>query len=85
MPIHDYQCRKCRKRAELLVLRNQKPECPGCGSTDLQQLFSGSAAVSTTKTRERSMAGARQRAGAVKKEKDHAHSQYLAQHMKDHS
>ena len=87
MPIYDYQCQACRKRCELLVLPNRKeqPTCPSCGSTDLQRLFSGSAAVSTTRTRERSAAVARGKATAVKKEKDHAHAEYMRNHIKDHS
>lgn len=85
MPIHDYQCRSCGKRSELLVMPNQKPACPKCGSGDLAQLFSGTAAVSTTRTRRRSLAVARGKAGAVKKEKDHAHAEYVRNHEKEHS
>ena len=87
MPIHDYQCQDCRKRSEVLVLPNQKqpPACPACGSTALTKLFSGAASVSTTKTRERSAAVARSKYSAEKKEKDHAHAEYLRKHEKDHS
>lgn len=87
MPIHDYQCQSCRKRSELLVLqgRTEAPVCPHCGSASLQRLFSGSAAVSTTRTRARSAAIARGRATAVKKEQDHAHAEYMRNHIKDHS
>jgi len=87
MPIYDFQCQACRKRSELLILPNQRsrPECPSCGSKDLQRLFSGSAAVSTTRTRERSAAVARGKYQAEKKEQDHAHAEYLRNHEKDHS
>jgi len=87
MPIHDYQCRSCRKRAELLILPNQKgrPSCPACGSTDMVKLFSGVAAVSTTRSRERTASVARSKYSAEKKEKDHAHAEYLRKHEKDHS
>jgi putative FmdB family regulatory protein len=87
MPIYDYQCQDCRKRSEILVLPNQKqrPACPACGSTKLAKLFSGSASVSTTRTRERSAAVARGKYSAEKKEKDHAHAEYLRKHEKDHS
>ena len=87
MPIYDYQCQSCRKRSEVLVLPNQKqpPVCPMCGSKNLEKLFSGSASVSTTKTRERSAAVARSKYTAQKKEKDHAHAEYLRKHEKDHS
>jgi putative FmdB family regulatory protein len=84
MPIHDYQCQRCRRRSELLVLPKQKPVCPACGSVDLKQLFSGSAAVSTARSRERSLAVARGKAGAQKKEKDMAHAEYLRKHNEDH-
>lgn len=84
MPIHDYQCRGCSKRFELLVLPGEKASCPGCGSSRLERLFSGGAAVSTSGTRARAMAVARSKAGAVKKEKDHAHAEYMRNHIKDH-
>jgi putative FmdB family regulatory protein len=85
MPIHDYQCKGCKRRSELLVLPRQTAVCPACGSTDLLRLFSGSASVSTTRSRERSMAIARGKASVVKKEKDHAHREYLRKHNDDHS
>jgi putative FmdB family regulatory protein len=87
MPIYDYQCQRCRKRSEILVLPNQKqpPACPACGSTDLAKQFSGVASVTTTRTRERSAAVARSRYSAEKKEKDHAHAEYLRKHERDHS
>ena len=84
MPIHDYQCKGCAKRFELLLLPNEKAACPGCGSRKLERLFSGGAAVSTSGTRARAMAVARGKATAVKKEKDHAHAEYMRNHIKDH-
>jgi hypothetical protein len=47
-------------------------------------MFSATAAVSTDRTRARSVAAARRKASAVKQEKDHAHSEYLREHIKDH-
>jgi putative FmdB family regulatory protein len=85
MPIHDYKCQSCKGRFELLVMSNQIPVCPACGSADLLRQFSSSASVSTTRTRGRSLAVARSKAGGVKKEKDHAHAEYLRKHEKDHS
>ena len=85
MPIYDYQCRKCSKRAELLVKADETPVCPSCGASDLERFFPFSAGVSTPKMQARSLAGARARASSVKKEKDHAHAEYLRQHEKDHS
>jgi len=84
MPIHDYQCGKCSKRFELLLLPNEKPACPACGSGRVERLFSGGAAVSTSGTRARAAAVARSKASAVKKEKDHAHAEYMRNHIKDH-
>jgi len=84
MPIHDYQCRGCSKRFELLLLAREKPACPHCGSGKVERLFSGGAAVSTSGTRARSFAVARSKATAEKKEKDHAHAEYMRNHIKDH-
>ena len=84
MPIHDYQCRDCSRKVELTLLANEKPVCPACGSGRLERLFSGGAAVSTSGTRARAMDVARSKAKAVKKEKDHAHAEYMRNHIKDH-
>ena len=84
MPIHDYQCHACSQLFELLVLPNEQPRCPHCGSTRLEQRFSGGAAVSTSSTRARNAAVARSKASATKKEKDHAHAEYMRNHIKDH-
>lgn len=85
MPIYDYQCRSCGHRFEQLVKPDETPECPACGATGPERLFSCTAAVSTVKTRERSLGQARSKASAVKREKDHAHRQYMQNHIKDHS
>jgi len=85
MPIYDYQCRSCQQNFEQFVKAGETPACPACGRTDIVRLFTPSAAVSTAKTRERALAGARSRAKAVKQEKDHAHREYLQNHIKDHS
>jgi putative FmdB family regulatory protein len=85
MPIYDFRCRKCAHRFEHLVRAGQVPDCPACGAAGPERQFPATAAVSTVKTRERSLAVARSKASAVKKEKDHAHREYLQNHMKDHS
>jgi putative FmdB family regulatory protein len=86
MPIYDYQCKACGHRFEQLVKIDAKaPTCPSCGKARTERLFSFSATVSTDKTREHALKGARAKAGAQKKEKDHAHQVYLRNHMKDHS
>jgi putative FmdB family regulatory protein len=45
MPIHDYQCQKCRREFEVFyttqsaVTREEKSEaCPACGSTKKKRL-----------------------------------------------
>lgn len=85
MPIYDYQCRRCQQRFELLVKADEKPVCPACGAADLQRFFPSSAAVSTGRTRELSVAAARGKASAVKREKDVADREYFAKHSEDHS
>lgn len=84
MPLYDFQCPRCRHRFEELVKGDAVPTCPKCGATDPRRLQSFSAAVSTESSRQKALAGARRRAGAVKREQDHAHQQYIKQHMKDH-
>jgi putative FmdB family regulatory protein len=32
MPIYEYTCEECGNEFELLVFRNDEPECPQCGS-----------------------------------------------------
>ena len=85
MPIYDFQCRQCGHRFEQLVRPDESPACPACGAAGPERLFPFSAAVSTARTRERALAVARGKARAVKKEKDHAHQEYLRNHEKDHS
>jgi putative FmdB family regulatory protein len=88
MPIYDFRCRCCGHRFEQLVKAGRTPGCPTCGAAGAkgpERLFSATAAVSTAKTRQRSLAVARSKASAVKKEKDHAHREYLQNHIKDHS
>lgn len=85
MPIYDYKCRQCRHRFEQVVRVGEVPPCPKCNASDPERFFPFSANVSTTKTRARTTAIARGKARAVKKEKDHAHQEYLRNHIKDHS
>jgi putative FmdB family regulatory protein len=85
MPIFDYQCRQCGHQFEQLVRHGSKPEpCPACHATDLEQLLS-LPAISTEKSRKRTMGIARKAATEVKKEKDHAQREYERNYIKDHS
>jgi putative FmdB family regulatory protein len=40
MPLFEYSCRKCSRRFERLVFGAETPECPSCGSPDLEKLLS---------------------------------------------
>ena len=85
MPIYEYKCRACEHIfEELLKVGQTPPPCPACDSNDLEQLLS-LPAISTEGTRARSMSKARQRASAVKREKDHAQAEYERNYIKDHS
>lgn len=46
MPIYEYTCRGCRRDFELLVRGDEQPECPTCGSHELEKQFSVVAAHS---------------------------------------
>ncbi len=84
MPIYDYKCTACGHVFEELVKLGESPDCPACHSSDLEKLRS-LPSVSTTGSRERSLSKARQRAGAVQKEKKHAQAEYERNYIKDHS
>jgi len=84
VPIYDFQCKRCKHRFEQLVKAGQKTSCPACGAAGPERFFPFSASVSTPKTRERALVGARGKAQAQKKEKDHAHQEYLRKEMKEH-
>lgn len=40
MPIFEYKCLKCKKKFEKLILKDEKVECPECGSEDVKKLIS---------------------------------------------
>jgi putative FmdB family regulatory protein len=83
MPIYDYKCRTCGHQFEELVRLGETPNCPSCNGNDLEQLVS-IPAVSTDKTRKRSLSKARQVAGKEHKEKKHAQAEYERNYIKDH-
>lgn len=84
MPIYDFKCKRCGRSFEQLVKPGETPDCPQCGAAGPERLFPFSASVSTAKTRERAAAPERSKARAVKKEKDHAHGEYVRKHNEDH-
>ncbi len=40
MPIYGYQCKKCGEGFQTLVRSDETPECPACGSTELERQLS---------------------------------------------
>lgn len=40
MPIYEYICSRCGHRFEALVFGTKVPDCPRCGSSKLEKLFS---------------------------------------------
>ena len=44
MPLYEYTCTDCQDDFELLLLRDEKPECPSCGGQKLEKHFSVPAA-----------------------------------------
>jgi putative FmdB family regulatory protein len=85
MPIYDFKCTKCGTQFEELVRLGETPACPSCGADGPERLFSATATVSTTTTRERSAKVARRKASGIKREKDHAQREYERNYIKDHS
>jgi putative FmdB family regulatory protein len=84
MPIYDFKCRACGRKFEELVRLGETPNCPSCNGADLERLVS-IPAVSTDKTRKRSLGKARRAAGKVNREKKHAQAEYERNYIKDHS
>jgi putative FmdB family regulatory protein len=83
MPLYDFKCRTCGRQFEELVRLGETPDCPACHGSDLERLIS-IPAVSTDKTRKRSLGKARRAAGAVRREKNHAQAEYERNYIKDH-
>ena len=44
MPLFEYTCQNCHHDCELLIHGQQQPNCPTCGSTQLEKRFSVPAA-----------------------------------------
>src|SRR4029450_4783409 len=60
MPIYEHDCRGCRRRVSLLVLRPstaESPTCPRCGSSELSRLMSRFATVKSEDARLGALAG----------------------------
>ena len=84
MPIYDFRCRACGRQFEALVRVDATAPCPSCAGSDVERLVS-LPAVSTEKSRQRSLGKARRVAGKVRQEKQHAQAEYERNYIKDHS
>jgi putative FmdB family regulatory protein len=56
MPIYDYQCEACKRRASLYyqtfsAAESAEPTCPSCGSPDLRRLVSRVAVMKSEESR----------------------------------
>jgi putative FmdB family regulatory protein len=40
MPIYEYTCENCGNDFELIVFRNDEPECPSCGAKNPKKKMS---------------------------------------------
>ncbi len=84
MPIFEYRCSACADEFEHLVLNSSPvPECPSCGSQDLEKMMSISS-VSTDHIRRRATRDIRARNRALRT--DHAHEEVkrVEAHARDH-
>jgi putative FmdB family regulatory protein len=50
VPIYEYACCACHQEFELLVRGQQQPECPKCGSQELEKLLSVPAAHTSSRS-----------------------------------
>jgi len=46
MPIYEYNCEKCDKKFEILIMGRDKPACPCCGNVKVERLMSSCGFVS---------------------------------------
>ena len=47
MPIFEYLCNGCGKQFEVLIRGSEKPQCPQCNSTRLEQQLSAFAVTAS--------------------------------------
>jgi putative FmdB family regulatory protein len=84
MPIFEYQCSVCASEFEHLVLNSSHvPECPSCGSQDLEKMMSISS-VSTDQIRRRAKRDIRARNRALRTDHSREEVKRLEAHARDH-
>ena len=64
MPLYDFHCRACGHDFEALVRPPTPPQCPSCGSADLERQLSAFAVSSSERTRQAADAKRRKAAAA---------------------
>jgi len=84
MPIYEFQCKRCGNQFEKLVRVDHTADCPACQASEVERLFSVPG-ISTQKSRSVTIAEAKRRGSAIKKEKDHAQAEYERNYIRDHS
>ena len=84
MPIYDFLCPACGHQQEMLVKLTETPDCPACQNSAMERQLSLSAAISTGRTRDKSILDGRQIKAGLKAEQDRAHAEYLRKHNEDH-
>lgn len=83
MPIFEYRCASCGSEFDVLVLvSSPRPRCPSCRGEDLEKLMSASA-VSSNHTRERTLRGAKKRAGEIRFDKEYEEHRLAHKHHHD--
>jgi putative FmdB family regulatory protein len=51
MPLFEFRCSTCSRDFELLVRAGEAPNCPECGTGDVEKLFSEAAAPAAAASR----------------------------------
>ncbi|MDR3112366.1 MAG: zinc ribbon domain-containing protein [Elusimicrobiota bacterium] len=47
MPLFEFSCKKCNKNFEILILGDEKAQCPKCKSLEVEKQFSLFSSVKT--------------------------------------
>jgi putative FmdB family regulatory protein len=80
MPVYEYRCNSCRKTySQILSIKqsDEAPQCPNCGSDDVEKLVSSVAVVRSARQK------AEDRSQAIT-QVDPTKPQEVAEYFKDH-